>query len=243
MVLALAAAQKRDFMRMRLWLLATAMLGMTFVGGQVYEFTAFYREGLAIDTNLFGTTFFVLTGFHGVHVTVGILMLLSLTGMSFADRLPDDPAFPVEMVGPVLALRRHRVDHHLHGGVPDPHGPGRELADGGHPGRSQRHRGRGARVRPRRTPERAGVRPHRLHPGRDHRRRGRALLRPRGDGQLVPPGALRLDGVEVRDRGPVVHAPQVRRSAVLAVLHHGARRRGDAVPDRPDLLPRLRGGR
>ena len=58
---------------------------MTFVGGQVYEFTHFYREGLTITTNLFGTTFFVLTGFHGVHVTVGILMLLSLSGMSFAD--------------------------------------------------------------------------------------------------------------------------------------------------------------
>ena len=46
---------------MRLWLLATAMLGLTFVGGQVYEFTAFYREGLSLTTNLFGTTFFVLT--------------------------------------------------------------------------------------------------------------------------------------------------------------------------------------
>jgi cytochrome c oxidase subunit 3/cytochrome o ubiquinol oxidase subunit 3 len=91
---------------MRLWLVTTAKLGMTFVGGQVYEFTSFYREGLSIKTNLFGTTFFVLTGFHGVHVTVGILMLLSLTGMSFADRLPDDPAFPVEMVG----LYWHFVD-------------------------------------------------------------------------------------------------------------------------------------
>ncbi len=106
MVLALAAAQKRDFTRMRLWLLATAMLGMTFVGGQVYEFTAFYNEGLSVTKNLFGTTFFVLTGFHGVHVTVGILMLLSLTGLSFADRLPEDPAFPVEMVG----LYWHFVD-------------------------------------------------------------------------------------------------------------------------------------
>jgi cytochrome c oxidase subunit 3/cytochrome o ubiquinol oxidase subunit 3 len=106
MVLALAAAQHRDFARMRLWLLATAMLGLTFVGGQVYEFTAFYREGLAITTNLFGTTFFVLTGFHGVHVTVGILMLLSLVGLSFADRLPDEPAFPVEMIG----LYWHFVD-------------------------------------------------------------------------------------------------------------------------------------
>ena len=106
MVLALAAAQKRDVQRMRLWLLTTALLGMTFVGGQVYEFTLFHEEGLAIDTNLFGTTFYTLTGFHGVHVTVGILMLLSLIGMSIAQRLPPDAAFPVEMVG----LYWHFVD-------------------------------------------------------------------------------------------------------------------------------------
>jgi cytochrome c oxidase subunit 3/cytochrome o ubiquinol oxidase subunit 3 len=106
MVLSLAAAQRRDMGRMRLWLLTTAMLGLTFVGGQVYEFTSFYDEGLSIETNLFGTTFFVLTGFHGVHVTVGIVMLLSLVGMSLAERMPDDPAFPVEMVG----LYWHFVD-------------------------------------------------------------------------------------------------------------------------------------
>jgi heme/copper-type cytochrome/quinol oxidase subunit 3 len=106
MVLSLTAAEKQDQARMRLWLLATALLGMTFVGGQVYEFTHFYREGLSLSTNLFGTTFFVLTGFHGVHVTVGILMLLSLVGMSSTNRLPDDPAFPVEMVG----LYWHFVD-------------------------------------------------------------------------------------------------------------------------------------
>jgi cytochrome c oxidase subunit 3/cytochrome o ubiquinol oxidase subunit 3 len=106
MVLSLNAAQNRDVARMRLWLLATALLGMTFVGGQVYEFTVFYDEGLSITTNLFGTTFYVLTGFHGAHVTVGILMLLSLVGFSAADRLPDDAAFPVEMVG----LYWHFVD-------------------------------------------------------------------------------------------------------------------------------------
>ena len=106
MVLALAAAQQRDEGRMRLWLIATAMLGLTFVGGQVYEFTSFYHEGLTLKSNLFGTTFYVLTGFHGVHVTVGILMLLSLVGMSWAGRLPDDQAFPVEMVG----LYWHFVD-------------------------------------------------------------------------------------------------------------------------------------
>ena len=106
MVLALAAAQREDVGQTRLWLLTTALLGMTFVGGQVYEFTVFHEEGLSLSTNLFGTTFFVLTGFHGVHVTVGILMLLSLVGMSFSDRLPRDASFPIEMVG----LYWHFVD-------------------------------------------------------------------------------------------------------------------------------------
>ena len=106
MVLALAAAQKRDFGRMRIWLLATAMLGMTFVGGQVYEFTRFYDEGLSLSRSLFGSTFFVLTGFHGAHVVIGILMLLSLVSFSYADKLPEDASFPVEMVG----LYWHFVD-------------------------------------------------------------------------------------------------------------------------------------
>ena len=106
MVLALAAAQRGDVGQTRLWLLTTAMLGMTFVGGQVYEFTVFGHEGLFLTKNLFSTTFFVLTGFHGVHVTVGVLMLLSLVGMSFTERLPRDPSFPIEMVG----LYWHFVD-------------------------------------------------------------------------------------------------------------------------------------
>jgi heme/copper-type cytochrome/quinol oxidase subunit 3 len=106
MVLALSAAQDGDTGRTRLWLLTTALLGLTFVGGQVYEFTVFYNEGLHLDTNLFGTTFYVLTGFHGVHVTVGVLMLLSLVGLSSAKRLGEDPSFPIEMVG----LYWHFVD-------------------------------------------------------------------------------------------------------------------------------------
>ncbi len=106
MVLALAAIQRGDQGKLRVWLLATAMLGMTFVGGQVYEFTTFYHEGLSLSTNLFGTTFFVLTGFHGVHVTVGILMLLSLASLSFSGRLPQERSMTVELVG----LYWHFVD-------------------------------------------------------------------------------------------------------------------------------------
>lgn len=106
MVLAHNAALEKDYARMRLWLTGTAMLGLTFVGGQVFEFTSFYREGLSLTTNMFGTTFYVLTGFHGVHVTVGVLMLLILVVMSWRASLSDDPAFPVEMVG----LYWHFVD-------------------------------------------------------------------------------------------------------------------------------------
>ncbi len=106
MVLALNAIQRGDHRRLRAWLLATALLGITFVGGQVFEFTVFVREGLSLSRNVFGSSFFVLTGFHGAHVTVGILMLLSLAGMSMAGRLPAERALRVELVG----LYWHFVD-------------------------------------------------------------------------------------------------------------------------------------
>jgi cytochrome c oxidase subunit 3/cytochrome o ubiquinol oxidase subunit 3 len=106
MVLALAAIQRGDQVRLRLWLVATALLGTIFIGGQVYEFTSFVREGLTLKTNLFGSSFFVLTGFHGVHVTVGIMMLLSLAGMSAKGKLPQSKSEVVEIAG----LYWHFVD-------------------------------------------------------------------------------------------------------------------------------------
>ncbi len=106
MVLALAAIQRGDVARSRVWLLATALLGTTFIGGQVYEFTTFYREGLALSTNVFGTSFYVLTGFHGTHVAIGILMLLTLLSLSFMGRLGPERADAVELVG----LYWHFVD-------------------------------------------------------------------------------------------------------------------------------------
>jgi heme/copper-type cytochrome/quinol oxidase subunit 3 len=106
MVLALAAIQRGDHPKLRVWLMATALLGMTFISGQVYEFTRFVQEGLSVRTNLFGTSFFVLTGFHGAHVTGGIIMLLSLFGMSLDGRLPTEKAEAVELVG----LYWHFVD-------------------------------------------------------------------------------------------------------------------------------------
>ena len=48
-VLAITALRRNDIRRSRIWLLSTALLGAIFVGGQVYEFTAFYREGLGLS--------------------------------------------------------------------------------------------------------------------------------------------------------------------------------------------------
>ncbi len=106
MVLALNAIQREDQRRLRVWLLGTALLGMTFLGGQVFEFTVFVNEGVTLTTNPAGSSFFVLTGFHGAHVTVGVLMLMGLYGMSLAGRLPPERAERVELIG----LYWHFVD-------------------------------------------------------------------------------------------------------------------------------------
>ncbi len=106
MVLALSAIQRADHRAFRTWILTTALLGSTFIAGQVYEFTAFYREGLGFTTNIFGSAFYTLTGFHGVHVTVGIVMLLSLFLLSLRGRLAASRAEAVEIVG----LYWHFVD-------------------------------------------------------------------------------------------------------------------------------------
>ena len=106
MVLALAAIQHNNIRGMRVWTLATAFLGTIFVGGQVYEFTVFGREGAGIATNLFGSTFFTLTGFHGTHVSVGILILGSLFLNSFRGKITPGRTLTVELAG----LYWHFVD-------------------------------------------------------------------------------------------------------------------------------------
>ena len=106
MVLALAAIQRGDQKGLRIWLLGTALLGLLFLSGQAFEFTEFNREGLSLSSNLFGTTFYVLTGFYGAHVTVGVLILLSLLVMSFRGRLTQRQSLNVELAG----LYWHFVD-------------------------------------------------------------------------------------------------------------------------------------
>jgi heme/copper-type cytochrome/quinol oxidase subunit 3 len=106
MVLALSALARGDEARNRVWLITTAMLGAIFVGGQVYEFTVFLREGLGFTTSPFSSAFYTLTGFHGVHVSLGIVMLMSLVVVSLKGDLPKERAETVEIIG----LYWHFVD-------------------------------------------------------------------------------------------------------------------------------------
>ena len=106
MVLAVNSAKRKDDRNTNVWLTITALLGALFVGGQVYEFTAFYHEGLGFTSSLFGSSFYTLTGFHGVHVTIGIIMLLALVFMIQRNRITGDKAEVVELIG----LYWHFVD-------------------------------------------------------------------------------------------------------------------------------------
>jgi len=106
MVLALSSIQRGEEHRMRIWLSATALLGCVFLGGQFYEFTTFYRDGLSLSRNLFGSTFFTLTGFHGTHVAIGVFWLGSLVVHSIRGRLHQEHSLLVEIAG----LYWHFVD-------------------------------------------------------------------------------------------------------------------------------------
>ena len=107
MVLALAAIQRGDLKRLRLWLIVTALLGMTFLSGQFYEFSGFViYNHLTLHANIYGTTFFVLTGFHGAHVTIGVIWLLNIVVLSFFGKIRQDNSLDVEIAG----LYWHFVD-------------------------------------------------------------------------------------------------------------------------------------
>ncbi|HEU5194249.1 MAG TPA: cytochrome c oxidase subunit I [Methylomirabilota bacterium] len=106
MVLALHAVQTGDRAKARLWLFGTAFFGLIFLGFQAWEFTEFVHEGLTLQQNIFGSTFFVLTGFHGGHVALGVALLLTLWILDLRGKLGVEDATKVEVVG----LYWHFVD-------------------------------------------------------------------------------------------------------------------------------------
>jgi heme/copper-type cytochrome/quinol oxidase subunit 3 len=106
MVLTLAAIERGRIGLFRLWVGMTALIGTVFLGFQVYEFAHFAHEGLSLQGSLFGSTFYTLTGMHGLHVSIGVLWLVSLLVYSFRDGVTAERALDVEIAG----LYWHFVD-------------------------------------------------------------------------------------------------------------------------------------
>ena len=105
-VIGLNGAQRGNRKQLLIGLGLTIMCGIFFVGMQVYEFTHFVHEGLKLQTNLFGASFFTLTGFHGTHVTIGVIWLSTVFIMALRGQLPPKKALNLEMA----ALYWHFVD-------------------------------------------------------------------------------------------------------------------------------------
>ena len=117
MVKAFASIEHGDQKGLRLFLLATVLLGALFVGVQIYEYMKLAHEGflprcteelaaIVPNCNLFGSTFYTMTGFHGTHVSLGVLAMIWVTVKAFRGGYTKDDHGGVEVVG----LYWHFVD-------------------------------------------------------------------------------------------------------------------------------------
>ena len=106
MVLALHYVKEGEKNKGTLWILAVVVLGAIFMGFQFVEFREFAHLGLTPRTNIFGTTFFILTGIHGAHVTIGVIWMAFLAYSSNNGALRADNALDLEIAG----LYWHFVD-------------------------------------------------------------------------------------------------------------------------------------
>ncbi len=91
---------------LKFWLLATIGLGAVFLFGQAREFHDLFGRHIDLASNTFGTSFFTLTGFHGLHVLVGLLVLSILTGLTFAG----DYDRPTSSIFSTVGIYWHFVD-------------------------------------------------------------------------------------------------------------------------------------
>jgi heme/copper-type cytochrome/quinol oxidase subunit 3 len=76
------AHARQDFKGVALWLSATVILGLAFLFGQAHEYYKLISKDFTLSTNEFGTSFYTLTGFHGLHVLLGLIFLGIILGLS-----------------------------------------------------------------------------------------------------------------------------------------------------------------
>ena len=100
------SARRRERKPLRLWLAATVVLGIVFLYGQTTEFLGLIRRNVTISRDLFGTTLYTMTGFHGFHVFGGLVLLSILLWLAWTVRANEPRAVAVDTV----AIYWHFVD-------------------------------------------------------------------------------------------------------------------------------------
>ena len=79
------AAERGDVKKLRAWFIATFIMGAMFIGGQIYEYTELVKhDGLSLSSSPYGSVFYLTTGFHGMHVTGGLIAFLLVLGRTYA---------------------------------------------------------------------------------------------------------------------------------------------------------------
>ncbi len=106
MVKAFAAAQDGLQKQLRMWLVATCIIGAAFVGVQIFEYRELIGHGFIPSKDLFASTFYTMTGFHGFHVTMGVICMIWVTLKAFRGGYSATDHRGVEVIG----LYWHFVD-------------------------------------------------------------------------------------------------------------------------------------
>jgi len=78
------AAERGDVQKLRSWFTITFALGAVFIGGQIYEYATLVSENLTLSSTVYGSAFYLTTGFHGLHVTGGLIAFLFILGRTYA---------------------------------------------------------------------------------------------------------------------------------------------------------------
>jgi cytochrome c oxidase subunit 3/cytochrome o ubiquinol oxidase subunit 3 len=105
-VQALAAIRRNDTRGLSTYLALTIILGAVFLGGQIFEFTQLAQEGMTLRSSVFGSSFFTLTSFHGLHVLVGLIWAARNLFKNVRGGYDADRSLGIEMFG----LYWHFVD-------------------------------------------------------------------------------------------------------------------------------------
>ena len=109
---------------LRRWFSLTFLMGAFFIGGQIFEYVHLVNDGITLSSNAYGSVFYLTTGFHGLHVTGGLIAFLFVMGRHLRQPTVHPPAGDDgDRRVVLLALRRRGVDRTVRHDLPAEVGP------------------------------------------------------------------------------------------------------------------------